>query len=156
MSEYRNVTTDQAVFGAVIAQVRESQHMQKQTLAEEMGVTPSAWSRVEKGESSLNVIDFRRLTEILNYSSDKILDLSREAEVKLRAKGIDVQSTNFVKQAAKSETTNSLSGSTIKGLTSSGMLPVFGTVLFGIVGGVVGSGILAYNMLKRENVQKEE
>lgn len=152
MNEFKNITTDLAVLGAVIAKIREMQvpPMQKMKLAELMEISPSAWSRVEKGETSLTATQLRALSKIFSISSDEIFKLVDEAEVGLRKKGVDIKSSDFVKQAAKSATTNGLSGTALAGLTASGMMPIFGTLLFGVVGGIVATGIVGYQKLKEQ------
>ncbi len=137
-----NVTTEQAIVGAVIAKLREARGMTQKDVVEKMETSESAWSRVEKGDTSLSVVEFNRLTKILGISSDEILKLVDESKVALIAKGVDVKSTG----AAKDWKGSSVAG----GLTSTGMLPVYGTLLFGLVGGVIGAGISVYKTLTDE------
>lgn len=150
-----NITNDQAVMGAVIAQIRESYGMQKQELAEKMELSPSAWSRVEKGETTLTAFQLRRITEIFGVSSDRIFELAKDAEEGLRAKGVAVESSdNFNSKTGWRKgggagldiaTASSLAASeagvvsAAAGVAALGsvIVPILGSLLGGLVGGII-------------------
>lgn len=142
-----NVTTDLAVFGAVIAKLREMHEppILQLELAKLIGLSPSAWSRVEKGETALSAAQLRVLSRIFSISTDEIFELVEEAEAGLQEKGVELKSFDFLKGVAKSASTNGLSGSTLAGLAAVGMIPIFGAALSGIVGGIV-----SYKSLKNK------
>lgn len=146
-----NVTTDNAVIGAVIAQLREMRKppMRQFELADLMGLTAPSWSRVEKGETPLSAAQMRALSKIFGITSDRIFELAEKATELLRGKGISVESQGFLKSLAKSETTNNLSGSALAGLAASGVIPIFGPVLLGIIGSV-----MAYNNIKKQDKEQ--
>ncbi|NMM21659.1 MAG: helix-turn-helix transcriptional regulator [Rhodoferax sp.] len=148
-----NVTTDNAIIGVVIIQLREMYKppMRQQDLAEKMGLTPSAWSRVEKGDTELSAPQVRMLSRIFESTTDRIFEMAEQIREELQGKGVVIQPQSVVKQLGKANTTNVLSGATMAGLAASGIIPIFGPVLFGIVG-----GIMAHRRHSQQNKENKE
>ena len=135
-----NVTTDNAILGAVISLLRE-QHappMQQQELAAKMGLSASAWSRVEKGDTELSAAQIWMLSKLFIISSDRIFEMADQIKEDLKRKGVAVQPQSAWKELSKSKSITA-SGTAIAGLAASGLIPVFGPVLFGIVSGIMAS-----------------
>jgi transcriptional regulator with XRE-family HTH domain len=163
-----NVTNDQAVMGAVIAQIRENYGMQKQELAEKLKLSSSAWSRVEKGETTLTAFQLRCITEIFGVSSDQIFKLVKEAEDGLQAKGVVVESSdNFNPKVGWRENAG-LSGVAAVAASGAGLssmaavassvgavagatVPVFGALLGSLV-----AGIISYQAIEEQDKQDKE
>lgn len=150
----KNVTNDQAVMGAVIAQIREISGMSREDFAKKVNIKPLSLSRIEKGETTLTAYQLRSIAREIGFTANLIFDLVDQAERELRAKGIDTKSAEELKAKLKNSDGNSVvSGAAIAGFASAGMMPVVGTLLFGLVGGIVGAGIST--MLKKQGSQEK-
>lgn len=129
----RNVTTEGAVLGGVIAQLRADcvPALTQQELAGKMGLSPSAWSRVEKGETELTALQLKRVAQFLDTDATTILRLTDELAEKLeKDAGISVEATTI-----KSLISGQVDGLTAvagkMGLTAA--VPVMGPILGGIL-----------------------
>ncbi|AZS77611.1 helix-turn-helix domain-containing protein [Achromobacter spanius] len=136
MTEMKPVTTYAAIVGAVLAQVRIAAGLTQGDLAKAIGIGPSTWSRIEKGESSLSVDQLKLASDALNISASRILELVDLAEKATVAKGISREPIGNLKW-----TTAAASGA-----IAAGFIPIVGPVLASIVGGV-----LAANAQKARN-----
>lgn len=63
----------QAEIGAKIARLRDQRNVPQRRLATEIGLDPSALSRVESGERGLAVGELVAIAEFLNVSMDQLL-----------------------------------------------------------------------------------
>ena len=129
----KNATTEGAILGGVIAHLRAqgSPPMTQQDLAHGMGLSPSAWSRVEKGETELTALQLRKVAQMLGIEAATILDLMEDMAGKLRESGISVETTTISELTSKPST----SGTT--GTTLGIVVPVIGAVLVGILGAIM-------------------
>lgn len=135
MSNLSNITSDQAVVGAVISKLREVKKppLLQQELAQMMDVSPSAWSRVEKGETALSAEQLRLLTQSLGISADSFFSLVDEAKAGLEGNGVKVSATSIFKAAFK----NGLAGRMAMGAGVGMFVPVIGPVLGALTGAVL-------------------
>ena len=134
MGELKNVTTYGAILGAVIANLRTAKQLKQSDMAAAVGVGPSTWSRLEKGESPLTVDQLRLASTALGESPSKIIDLAEVAVNEMVRKGVIIDSSGeydiFRSGAAI--------GATV-GITAGSVIPVVGTVLGAVIGAVLGS-----------------
>jgi len=86
----RPETTYQAVLGRVIVKVRKGQGMEQGLLAKNVGVTQSTWSRIERGESSLNIEQLARASDFLGIKPSYILSETENAVESLELQGVIV------------------------------------------------------------------
>lgn len=84
-------TTFPEVLGKGITHWRKKQNLKQADVAEAVGVSQSAYSRIEKGKSNLSVIQLRRIGHCLDMSAAEMLSEVEAAISRLRAKGILVQ-----------------------------------------------------------------
>ena len=140
MKEAINITSENAVLGAVIVRLREEHipPMLQKDLAKQLELTDTAWSRVEKGETELSAAQLRKISNFFGVSADHIFDLAEMVYRELMVKGIGVKSQAEMKGISKS-----LGPGALAAISASGFIPVFGPVLGGIV-----SATLAFHHFK--------
>ncbi|MCY1260062.1 transcriptional regulator, y4mF family [compost metagenome] len=127
MTDMRPVTTYAAIVGAVLAQVRSAGGLTQGDLAKAVGIGPSTWSRIEKGESSLSVDQLKLAADALNLPASQILEMVDLAEKTTAEKGIAREPVGHLKWTTAAAT----------GAIAAGMIPVVGSVLGGIVAGAL-------------------
>ena len=129
MAEMKTVTTYAAILGAVLGQIRTAAGLKQSDLAESVGVGPSTWSRIEKGESSLSTDQLKLAADALKTSPSEILNMVALAEAVAAEKGIEREPVGQAKWTAAT------------GAIALGLIPVVGSVLSGIVGAALRSQI---------------
>ncbi|PVE42863.1 helix-turn-helix domain-containing protein [Limnohabitans planktonicus] len=121
----QNVTTHQAVLGAVIARLRGESGLKQTDLAEALGITPSAYSRMEKGESAMSTEQLRLLAERLKVTASHILELTDEASAALSENsGVSVKSLSREAWGAGA-------------MVAAGFMPIAGAALGALVGNLL-------------------
>lgn len=172
------VTTDHAVLGSVITKIRESIGFKQSELADKIGVNQSTWSRIEKGETSLSAFQLYAVSKHLDISIDELFLRYNDIREKISStSGIKVVTNEEYKKmvpnitggVAKHGTTSSLETALLNiiGRSSNNpekcTLPVFGSVLGAIVGGlfaiggpigipiIVGTAIATSHMAAKKN-----
>ena len=136
MSTLQPTTTYGAILGATLVKLRNDLGLKQSEVAAAVGVGPSTWSRIENGESSLSTDQLKLVAKVLLIQPSKIIELADEAEAMAAARGI------AVKIASKSELeeiviTEGLTVNATAGLVNTvGILPVFGSVIGGIVSNI--------------------
>ena len=141
MSEISAVTTTGAVLGAVLANLRSAADLKQSDLADAVGVGPSTWSRIEKGESGLSIDQLRLVARALGYTPGQILEMAEAAESEATEKGIQVQPLG---------TSIASIASIGVGATSIGaVIPVLGNVL----GTFIGASIAGYVAGKKNRTE---
>lgn len=126
MNELKNVTTYPAILGAVIARLRSEKCLTQADLAEAVGLQPSTWSRIEKGESALTVEQLRLAALRMDETPAYIMELAEEAILKLPTTGISLE---MLSRAAWTGTAAAI---------GAGFLPVVGSALGAVVGQLLG------------------
>ncbi len=86
-------TTYQAIVGEVIVLRRKDLGLNQADLAEKIGMSQSAWSRVEKGLSNLTIEQLTKVASILNVAPNQIIAEADDAKTALERDGIQVAET---------------------------------------------------------------
>ncbi len=137
-----NMTTTGAVLGAVLVEMRTIAGMKQVRLAEKVGVGPSTWSRIEKGESGLSIDQLKAAADALGNTPWDILEVADAAGKSISDHGIKVESTQLSpKDLAKQETEKN-NESVVKDMVAAGVaanvvIPIVGTALFSLVSSVL-------------------
>lgn len=84
------VVTYPALVGRLLTRRREELGLKQGTLAESIGLSQSAYSRLESGESVLNLSQLRNVCSQLRISPAQILHAADQHEAQLRQQGVDV------------------------------------------------------------------
>jgi transcriptional regulator with XRE-family HTH domain len=79
-----------AVLGKVIAVGRHNAGIHQKDMAGALGVTQSAYSRLEKGQSAINPGQLRRIAILLNKTPGTLIGQADEYIEKLEAEGVVV------------------------------------------------------------------
>lgn len=96
----RPVVTYPSLVGQILARAREAQGIKQGALATALGLSQSAYSRLESGDSVLNVSQLRTIATQLGSSSGQILQQADQYETQLRQQGVDVVSEKQANPAA--------------------------------------------------------
>jgi len=115
-------TTYQSVLGAIINSQRSERvpSITQAEIAEQLNITMSTWSRIERGESSLSLEQMVKLAAFLDLPLSVLFKLVEERIEHLRAQGISVAVS---KEALESEHAIPLTTTQLLGL-----LPAIGPV----------------------------
>lgn len=129
MAEMKTVTTYAAILGAVLGQIRTAAGLKQSDLADAVGVGPSTWSRIEKGESSLSTDQLKLAADALKMQPSQILEMVAMAEKVAAEKGIEREPIGQAKWTVAA------------GAIALGLLPVVGNMLSGVVANAIRSQI---------------
>lgn len=83
-------TTYQAIVGEVIALHRKEHGLNQFELAKRLGMSQSAWSRVEKGLSNLTLEQLSKVSRVLGLLPNEIISKADQARKELEASGVSV------------------------------------------------------------------
>lgn len=86
-------TTYQTIVGEVIVLRRKDLGLNQADLAERIGMSQSAWSRVEKGLSNLTVEQLTKVASVLRVAPNQIISEADQAKLALESDGIQVAGT---------------------------------------------------------------
>ena len=100
MGKIRNVTTTAAVLGQVLATLRNVRGLKQCDLASAVGIGPSSWSRIEKGDSAISIDQLRAVAKVLRKSVGEIIGIAEAAEDEARRKGLEVSNSAIKVSAA--------------------------------------------------------
>lgn len=89
-----------ALVGRIVAQQRETRGIKQGDFATTLGLSQSAYSRLESGESVLNVSQLRSAAVQLSMQPSQILRLADQYEAQLRSQGVEVVSAKQDHSAA--------------------------------------------------------
>lgn len=84
-------TTYGAVVGCVLSEMRGRAGLTQTQLAAEMGLTQSAWSRIECGSNTISVDQIREAARLLGFAPDGILAAAERAVMELGRRGVRVE-----------------------------------------------------------------
>lgn len=87
-------TTYSAIIGSVIKQLRESLSINQGAMAEDMGVSQAAWSKLESGKSTLTTAQLAKAADLLGIEANKIIQYSDQTVNDFKANGISVSYDN--------------------------------------------------------------
>ena len=91
-------TTYQAIVGTILINMRQQLHIEQSLVAKRVGVTPSTWSRVERGESALTVTQLAKAAEAFRVKPSVILSSTEQAREQLEKQGMTVKYDKIIKQ----------------------------------------------------------
>ncbi|WP_366919890.1 helix-turn-helix domain-containing protein [Burkholderia cenocepacia] len=94
------VVTYPALVGKLLVQRREQIGLKQGQVATALGMSQSAYSRLESGESVLNLSQLRNICEQLRTSPAQILQYAEEYERLLRNQGVNVVAEKTINPAA--------------------------------------------------------
>lgn len=83
-------TSYPAIIGRILEHQRKEAGYDQAAFAEQMGLTQSAWSRIERGQSGLSIEHLLKISKILNTQPHKIVADADYATKQLERKGIEV------------------------------------------------------------------
>ena len=86
----KSETTYQAVLGRLIAQKRQEKQMDQGEMADAVGVSRSTWSRIEAGESALNMDQLAKAANKLGLSLGALMVEADEIADELRKQDVEV------------------------------------------------------------------
>ena len=87
-------TTYSAIIGNVIKQLRGSNSISQKQMADYMGVSQAAWSKLESGKSTLSTAQLVKSASYLNISANKIMLYADNAALKFKDEGMTVTYDN--------------------------------------------------------------
>jgi transcriptional regulator with XRE-family HTH domain len=87
-------TTYSAIIGNIIKQLRASKSIKQGEIAEKMGVSQAAWSKLESGKSTLSTAQLAKVADILNISANQIILHADNAAANFRSEGMTVTYDN--------------------------------------------------------------
>lgn len=105
LSNFNNQTetTYQAIVGTILINMRQQFQIDQALVAQHVGVTPSTWSRVERGESALTVTQLAKAAEVLRVKPSVILSSAEQAKEHLERQGVHVRYDKIIKQSSQSQ-----------------------------------------------------
>jgi transcriptional regulator with XRE-family HTH domain len=80
-----------AVVGQILAQVREQRSEKQGDVATRVGLSQSAYSRLEKGDSVMNLAQLHKVCAELGVTPGSVLQRADLLEQQLKAQGVQVQ-----------------------------------------------------------------
>ena len=83
-------TSYPAIVGKLLENLRKDQNLRQQELAGLLGLTQSAWSRIERGQTGLSMDLLVRVCDVLGTSPHLLLGDADKARAGLLAQGIKV------------------------------------------------------------------
>ncbi|WP_397452541.1 helix-turn-helix domain-containing protein [Pseudomonas sp. NA-150] len=149
MIQPKLATAFQNIFGVVVTALRSNREpaVTQTELAEFVGVTVSTWSRIERGDSALNLDQMLRVAVFFDTPLSELIRQCENAIGELESKGIEVSLSKNELQVEGS--TLSLSNSQLLGLGVAAFIP-------GPVGIAVSAATAAYlSWKKRDPNQKK-
>ena len=87
-------TTYSAVIGGVIKQLRDTRSINQGAMAEKMGVSQAAWSKLENGKSTLTTAQLAKAADLLEVEANKIIQYADETVADFKSNGISVSYDN--------------------------------------------------------------
>ena len=84
------IVTYPALVGRILAQKREAHGIKQGALATALGMSQSAYSRLESGDSVMNLSQLRNATAQLGLQPAQVLSWADQYEARLRQQGVEV------------------------------------------------------------------
>lgn len=84
-------TTYPAIIGRTIVEMRKEKGLSQGDLSSGVNVTPSTWSKVERGVSALSIEQLALAAQTIGVSPSEITLKADEASRKLQEQGVDVR-----------------------------------------------------------------
>lgn len=89
-----------AVVGKILASVRDRRGEKQGDFAARVGLSQSAYSRLEKGDSVMNLAQLHKVCAELQVTPGEVLNRADQIEQQLKAQGVEVQHEKPDDQAA--------------------------------------------------------
>lgn len=89
-----------ALVGQVLAVRRQNLGLQQNVLAHALGISQSAYSRIEQGKTSLSIPQLRIVADVLYSSPSEILAQAESQTALLAARGVAISDEKNVSPAA--------------------------------------------------------
>lgn len=105
------VTTSGAVLGAVIIKLRIDKGINQRDLAAIVGIVPSTWSRIERGESGLSIEQLKTVAKALDETPWHILQMADVEENELKKRGVYIDESSSSPKALSDSLNMCTSGS---------------------------------------------
>lgn len=86
-------TSYPAILGRIIVQEREKRVLAQSTLAREVGIGQSTWSRIERGESAFTIEQLNFAANALKVSPGYLITKADQAVEALRSRGVHVRAS---------------------------------------------------------------
>lgn len=130
MADIDAVTTSGAILGTVLVKLRTEKGIKQGELADAIGISPSTWSRIEKGDSGLSIDQLRAAAKTLGVKPGLILEMVEAAEQEIASHGVRIAPTWA--------TTGITGGATgLAAIIGASAIPIAGAALGGIIAGVM-------------------
>lgn len=142
---YTQVTTTNAMLGELIAQLRSAKNVNQSTFAKSIDLSPSAWSRIERGETGLTQDQLKIACDQLNVSRSQLFAMLEEVEKELSNKNVVIKKGNIanlteaspqtpVESIASTSSTAMTLASIVAGASVGGVIPIVGPTLGALIG----------------------
>lgn len=79
-----------AIVGKLLQQQRDARGILQITVAEALGLSQSAYSRLEKGESAMSITQLRQVSQVIGAHPDSILAAAEKHAAALKRQGVEV------------------------------------------------------------------
>lgn len=86
----QNVTRYSELVARLVGQLRQRHNFDQKQFAEELGVSPSTWSRAENGQVGLSLDQLAGAARVLKTSPGQILTYADNVAEQLKRKGVTV------------------------------------------------------------------
>lgn len=85
-----STTSYSSILGQMIAQARNERSLSQEQLASSLGITQTAWSRIERGVTSITAEQLRRVANVLQCKPYEIVHKADEAVEKATDSGWEI------------------------------------------------------------------
>jgi transcriptional regulator with XRE-family HTH domain len=86
----RGIVPYAAIVGKLLQQKRDARGILQATVAEALGLSQSAYSRLEKGESAMSITQLRQIGQVIGVHPDAVLAQAEQHAAALKRKGVEV------------------------------------------------------------------
>lgn len=92
-------TTYAAIVGRILTQHRQRKGLEQGDLAKALGLGQSSWSRIERGDSIINIEQLYAASDILGVPANRILGEADDAARELQNRDVDVTTAKSIKES---------------------------------------------------------
>lgn len=79
-----------ALIGGVVQNQRKFLDLQQGDIAQQLGLSQSAYSRIESGDTAMSVTQLRQIAALIGTNAQRILDQADKIAMQLRSQGVPV------------------------------------------------------------------
>jgi len=91
-------TSYPAIIGRILEHLRKESKMDQKEFSKKIGLTQSAWSRIERGQSGISMEQLRKISKILVTQPHMIISDADDVADKLKSDGVIVHDSVITKQ----------------------------------------------------------